>query len=91
MLYRNTKEILREILYHPTQYKEFGAMERLTEKELAYVVRYRFGSSYMTGRKVAHVLLHEDPMEFINRHFQRRKHKDDPNRNALLLRVDDDE
>ena len=65
MLYRNTKEILKEILYHPEQYKEFKAIGRLTEKQLSYVVRYRFGSSYMTGRRVAHILMHEDPVELI--------------------------
>ena len=64
-------------------------MDKLTEKELAYVVRYRFGASYIIGRTVAHILMHEDPVEFINRPGFKLKHKDDPNRNALLLRVDD--
>ena len=88
MLYRNTKEILKEILYHPEQYKEFKAIGRLTEKQLSYVVRYRFGSSYMTGRRVAHILMHEDPVEFVNRHGHGLKHKDDPRMNILLLCAD---
>lgn len=91
MLYRNTKEILKEILYHPEQYREFGAMNSLTEKQLAYVVRYRFGTSYLIGRTVAHILMHEDPVEFINRPGFRLKHKDDPTMNVLLLRTDNKE